>query len=229
MPRGGWCAVPAFTRAGRADAGAGDRRERVDLRGRAARGAEPAAVSGLRSADRVWTMAPTPQCAVGIRHHAGPLLPLLGSRAHARGRRALPDRADLTLTGDGEPERIRAVRATPSLASVLRVSPALGRWFTAEEGAPGAPQVAVLSHGLWMRRYGGDPRHPRPVGDARRRADGGHRRHAAVVRVPRSARRCLDGRAGLARRWASDCGATAGSRGCATARRSRTRAPSWTR
>jgi predicted permease len=63
---------------------------------------------------------------------------------------------ELTLTGDGEPERIRVTRATPSLAPVMRVSPALGRWFTDAEGAPGAPRVAVLSHGLWVRRYGGD-------------------------------------------------------------------------
>ena len=47
--------------------------------------------------------------------------------------------------------------ATPSLASVLRVSPAIGRWFTEAEGATGAASVAVLSHGLWMRRFGGDP------------------------------------------------------------------------
>ena len=65
-------------------------------------------------------------------------------------------RTTLTLTGDGEPERIRVARGTTTLASVLRVSPALGRWFTEAEGVPGASQVAVLSHGLWMRRYGGD-------------------------------------------------------------------------
>ena len=48
-------------------------------------------------------------------------------------------------------------RATPSLASVLRVSPALGRWFTEAECATGAASVAVLSHGLWTGRFGGDP------------------------------------------------------------------------
>jgi predicted permease len=64
---------------------------------------------------------------------------------------------DLTLTGDGEPERIRVSRATTTLASVMRVPPALGRWFTEKEGVPGAQPVAVLSHGLWMRRYGSDP------------------------------------------------------------------------
>jgi putative ABC transport system permease protein len=63
---------------------------------------------------------------------------------------------DLTLTGTGEAERIRVARVTPSLAAVLRVPPSLGRWFSEQEGAPGAPHVAILSHGLWMRRYGGD-------------------------------------------------------------------------
>src|SRR5437667_7440896 len=63
---------------------------------------------------------------------------------------------DVTLTGDRGPERIRVARTTASLASVLRVSPAQGRWFTDAEGMPGAPQVAVLSHGIWMRRFGGD-------------------------------------------------------------------------
>ncbi len=61
-----------------------------------------------------------------------------------------------TLVGRGEPERIQVARTTPTLASVLRVPPARGRWFTAEEGTPGAPLVAILSHGLWMRRFGGD-------------------------------------------------------------------------
>jgi len=62
-----------------------------------------------------------------------------------------------TLTGDGEPLRASVVHTTASLASVLRVRPALGRWFRDDEGIPGAAPVAVLSHGLWMRRYGGNP------------------------------------------------------------------------
>jgi predicted permease len=70
---------------------------------------------------------------------------------------ALYSLSDVTLTGQGDPERIRAARVTTTLASVLRVWPALGRWFTEEEGRPGAPALAVLSHGLWLRRYGGDP------------------------------------------------------------------------
>lgn len=64
---------------------------------------------------------------------------------------------DATLSRGGDPERIRVARATPSLASVLQVPPALGRWFTDQESVPGAPQVAVLSHSLWNRRYGANP------------------------------------------------------------------------
>src|SRR5262245_4321089 len=65
---------------------------------------------------------------------------------------------EFTLTGGGEPERIRVTSATTKLASVLQVRPAMGRWFTDEEGAIGVPQRVVLSHGIWMRRYGGDIR-----------------------------------------------------------------------
>ena len=62
-----------------------------------------------------------------------------------------------TLIGRGDPERILVTRATPSLERVLRVRPALGRWFTESEGEPGGPAVAVLSHGLWVRRFGQTP------------------------------------------------------------------------
>jgi len=62
---------------------------------------------------------------------------------------------ELTLTGRGEPERIRVTGVTTTLAPVLRVRPAIGRWFRDEEGEIGAPQVAILSHAMWTRRYGG--------------------------------------------------------------------------
>jgi putative ABC transport system permease protein len=62
-----------------------------------------------------------------------------------------------TITGAGEPERVPAVAVTPSLGRVLQVAPARGRWFTDKEGLPGTAAAAVLSHGLWMRRYGGRP------------------------------------------------------------------------
>ncbi len=64
---------------------------------------------------------------------------------------------DATLTGRGDPVQLRVARATPSLEAVLRVEPLLGRWFTATEGEPGAAAVAVLSHRLWVERFGADP------------------------------------------------------------------------
>jgi len=62
-----------------------------------------------------------------------------------------------TLTDQDNPERVQVSRTTPSLARVLSVSPAQGRWFTEDEGVPGASPVGVLSHGLWVRRYSQDP------------------------------------------------------------------------
>src|SRR2546425_2086918 len=50
----------------------------------------------------------------------------------------------------------RPPRSTLFPYTTLFRSPALGRWFRDEEGLPGASRVAVLSHGLWTRRYGRD-------------------------------------------------------------------------
>src|SRR5580704_15258611 len=61
------------------------------------------------------------------------------------------------LTGSGNPENLIGKWATANLFSVLGVSPALGRDFRPEDDVPGAPAVALLSHGLWLRRFGGDP------------------------------------------------------------------------
>ncbi|HKE82270.1 MAG TPA: ABC transporter permease [Vicinamibacterales bacterium] len=58
------------------------------------------------------------------------------------------------LSGDGEPEEVRARRVTWNLWSVLGVQPALGRVFTEDEDDKGA-RVVVMSHGLWQRRFGG--------------------------------------------------------------------------
>ena len=61
------------------------------------------------------------------------------------------------LTGGGEPERVNSGIATASFFSLLGVRPAVGRLFLPEEDRPGGPPVAILSHSLWKRRFGGDP------------------------------------------------------------------------
>ncbi|HTG88253.1 MAG TPA: ABC transporter permease, partial [Pyrinomonadaceae bacterium] len=45
---------------------------------------------------------------------------------------------------------------TPNLFSVLGTNPVLGRTFQPDEGGQGQPGVAVISYGLWQRRFGGD-------------------------------------------------------------------------
>ncbi len=65
------------------------------------------------------------------------------------------DRA-FNLTSDGEPEEVPVQFATTNLFSVLGTNPQLGRTFNAEEGGAGQPGVAVISYGLWQRRFGGD-------------------------------------------------------------------------
>ncbi len=61
------------------------------------------------------------------------------------------------LTGSGEPERLTAGLVSAELFSTLGVTPALGRGFTAAEDQPNGAPVVILSHGLWQRRFGGDP------------------------------------------------------------------------
>ena len=61
-----------------------------------------------------------------------------------------------TLTGDGEPERLRAMNATADLFTTLGVRPLYGRDFRPEEGRVGNNLVTILSHGFWQRRFAGD-------------------------------------------------------------------------
>jgi putative ABC transport system permease protein len=63
-----------------------------------------------------------------------------------------------TMTTDGnEPERLLGAAVSADYFNVLGVKPVLGRIFTREEDTPGAASVVLISHGLWQRRYGGDP------------------------------------------------------------------------
>ncbi len=64
--------------------------------------------------------------------------------------------ASFNLTGDGPPERVDGVRVSSSFFSLFGARATLGALFTAEHDRPGAPRVAILTHGFWQRRFGGD-------------------------------------------------------------------------
>jgi putative ABC transport system permease protein len=61
----------------------------------------------------------------------------------------------MTLTGAGEPERLAVQNATANLFDLLGVSTVRGRSFLADEDRAGAAGVAMISYGLWQRRFGG--------------------------------------------------------------------------
>jgi predicted permease len=61
------------------------------------------------------------------------------------------------LTGSGDPEYLQAARVSADFFKVFGVNPALGRTFAPGEDAPGKNNVAVISRGLWQRRFGSDP------------------------------------------------------------------------
>jgi len=64
--------------------------------------------------------------------------------------------APLALSGDGEPEVVLGFSVTPSYFSVLGLEASRGRFFNQQEGrVEDAQPLAVISHGLWQRRYGG--------------------------------------------------------------------------
>ena len=66
--------------------------------------------------------------------------------------------SSFNIAGDADAERAIGARVTAGFFGVFRMPPALGRVFTPEEDQPGREQVVVLSHRLWTRRFGSDPR-----------------------------------------------------------------------
>jgi predicted permease len=64
---------------------------------------------------------------------------------------------DFNMTGTGEPERVKVEMVSANFFSLLGVKPVVGRSFLAEEDQVGAAPVALISDGLWQRKFAGSP------------------------------------------------------------------------
>lgn len=60
------------------------------------------------------------------------------------------------ITGIAEPERVDTLTATFDVLPILGVQPFSGRLFTPKDDSPGSPETVILTHGYWMRKFGGD-------------------------------------------------------------------------
>jgi putative ABC transport system permease protein len=61
-----------------------------------------------------------------------------------------------TVTGTGDPEQVATVMVTQGVLPAFGVPASLGRWFSSEDDSPAGARTAILSHGYWQRRFGGD-------------------------------------------------------------------------
>jgi putative ABC transport system permease protein len=61
------------------------------------------------------------------------------------------------LAGIDPPERIQGFLVTANYFDALGMKPIMGRNFLPEENQPGKDSVAIITHSLWQRRFGGDP------------------------------------------------------------------------
>jgi predicted permease len=62
----------------------------------------------------------------------------------------------MNLTRVGKPEQVDSAQVTPNLLATLGVQPAIGRAFSEDEGRPGGSLAAILTDGMWKRKFGAD-------------------------------------------------------------------------
>jgi putative ABC transport system permease protein len=63
----------------------------------------------------------------------------------------------LNLSGGDRPEQLKGIHVSYEFFHLFGATPVLGRTFTADEDRPRGGHFAVLSNGLWQRRFGSDP------------------------------------------------------------------------
>lgn len=80
-------------------------------------------------------------------------------RSHNRSFAAMAcyDETEANVAFTGEPLRLRGLQVTHDMPQVLRIQPALGRFFSPDEDKPNANRVALISHRIWREQYGSNP------------------------------------------------------------------------
>ena len=122
--------------------------------------------------------------------------------AAATGGAAVGATGALAGTKTLETQRVDVTPVAANFFQLFGVDPVLGRHFLAAEEKPGSPQVAILSHRLWKRRFAADPCDRRPAASSstasitpssascRRASRCGSRRRRFSSPTPRSGSRC---------------------------------------
>ena len=64
---------------------------------------------------------------------------------------------DCDITEEQRPERVKCAYVSDNFLETFRMRVAMGRDFTPEDDVRGAPPVVIISHRLWLVRFGGDP------------------------------------------------------------------------
>ena len=90
-------------------------------------------------------------------HFADPTFDAVARDTHSFAAVAEYAQNGMSLVEDGEAEQVRATAVSSEFFRVLQVTPLLGRFFVPEEQQLGAPMSVVISHALWVRRFGASP------------------------------------------------------------------------
>ncbi len=107
-------------------------------------------------ADELYVVSSTYQ---GVRHEFTSFSDFADWRARSRVfRQVAAIRGEgVSITTLSGPEYLTGAAVSEEFFALFRVQPLLGRTFLATEQRPNQSRAVILSHGLWLRRFGGDP------------------------------------------------------------------------
>jgi predicted permease len=112
-------------------------------------------VSFANPATLIAILNNNPQLAAPVVSVSWPRFEFLRGRASSFESFGVSTFDNFTLTGNGEPAQLNALRTSGEFFRVLGIAPGRGRLFTAADDVPNGPAVCVISHELWQSQFGG--------------------------------------------------------------------------